>query len=264
MSNQVWFEVVLVCFLVACSTEPGAVSADSGVDQVIPDSGIPCRSLLGLGCPCGPGIGQWSCVDQIPVCLCPLEAGLVDSELGSDRPLDQAPSGDSADVVRDLGPGDLLGDVEVGAPSEAGCGLLSFCRGACVDLLQDLQNCGSCGTTCNSPHSLSLCILGRCRSGACDPGYGDCDPVVEGCETSLSTSDSHCGSCGHACVPPHGRSGCTLGTCHLTSCDPGYGDCDNNASNGCELALATDPNHCGACNQVCSIGTRCVSGQLLL
>jgi hypothetical protein len=35
-------------------------------------------------------------------------------------------------------------------------------------------------------------------------------------------------------------------------CSPGFADCDGRASNGCEVALATDVGNCGACGNVCS------------
>ena len=40
-------------------------------------------------------------------------------------------------------------------------------------------------------------------------------------------------------------------------------DCDGNSSNGCEVDLATDVNHCGACGDACSTAggaASCVSG----
>jgi hypothetical protein len=36
------------------------------------------------------------------------------------------------------------------------------------------------------------------------------------------------------------------------SCNTGFGNCDNNANNGCETSLTTDPAHCGSCTNVCS------------
>jgi hypothetical protein len=35
----------------------------------------------------------------------------------------------------------------------------------------------------------------------------------------------------------------------VSSCNAGFGDCDGNASNGCEANLSTDPNHCGMCGR---------------
>lgn len=47
------------------------------------------------------------------------------------------------------------------------------------------------------------------------------------------------------------------------SCNPGFGDCNGNPSDGCEVDLATDFHSCGACGAYC-VGTyqngACVDG----
>jgi alpha-tubulin suppressor-like RCC1 family protein len=45
-----------------------------------------------------------------------------------------------------------------------------------------------------------------------------------------------------------------------TVCPRGYTDCDGDPSNGCEVVLADDPTHCGACDRVCPGGTICEAG----
>lgn len=44
----------------------------------------------------------------------------------------------------------------------------------------------------------------------CDAGTADCNPNVPGCETSLTTSDTNCGACGHDCG---GTGLCSAGVC---------------------------------------------------
>jgi len=39
----------------------------------------------------------------------------------------------------------------------------------------------------------------------------------------------------------------------------GYGNCDGNGTNGCELNVTTDNNNCGACGNVCGTGKHCAS-----
>lgn len=39
---------------------------------------------------------------------------------------------------------------------------------------------------------------------------------------------------GVVCSAPNGSAACVAGKCVITACDPGYGDCDSDASNGCE------------------------------
>ena len=59
--------------------------------------------------------------------------------------------------------------------------------------------------------------------------------------------------CGNACpVPINVVVTCVGGMCMKGGCAPGFADCDNNPMNGCEVKLATDLNHCGACGKVCA------------
>jgi hypothetical protein len=50
----------------------------------------------------------------------------------------------------------------------------------------------------------------------------------------LSSSAAHCGSCSNACPSaPNAIATCKASTCTI-ACNPGYGDCDSNPTNGCE------------------------------
>jgi hypothetical protein len=55
---------------------------------------------------------------------------------------------------------------------------------------------------------------------------------------------------------------CTNSVCSV-QCTAGYADCNAIASDGCEVALNTDPNNCGACNRPCSLPNAvpgCIAG----
>jgi len=83
-------------------------------------------------------------------------------------------------------------------------------------------------------------------------GWGDCNNNPnDGCGADLSTSTTHCGSCGTACTNAHGSTACMAGKC-VPTCAPGYDDCDGDLTNGCETSLDTDPFNCGACKKKCS------------
>jgi hypothetical protein len=75
-----------------------------------------------------------------------------------------------------------------------------------------------------------------------------CSPV--GC-VDLATDPMHCGACGTVCPPAQNAvPTCASSTCGF-SCNAGFGDCDGNPTNGCEIDLGITTNHCGACNTPC-------------
>ena len=49
---------------------------------------------------------------------------------------------------------------------------------------------------------------------------------------------------------------CFGGACRLI-CAPGFGDCNNDPADGCEINVVGNPRYCGACNRVCGGGTGC-------
>jgi len=103
------------------------------------------------------------------------------------------------------------------------------------------------------------CPLGQlCRAGACAPGCDDTHACPAGrscctgaCVDTLNDTAS-CGACGTACAtPPHAAATCAAGRCGL-ACTAGFGDCDADGSNGCEVDLAASAPHCGACGRACA------------
>lgn len=87
------------------------------------------------------------------------------------------------------------------------------CNGACVDLEQDNENCGSCATVCARDE---LCINRTCVPAAprptCPAGLTYCP--AHGC-IDAQTSWSHCGTCNNPCLPTGigGRKQCVAGAC---------------------------------------------------
>ncbi|MBI5535744.1 MAG: SUMF1/EgtB/PvdO family nonheme iron enzyme [Deltaproteobacteria bacterium] len=120
-----------------------------------------------------------------------------------------------------------------------------------VDLNTSTGNCGSCAKACGSANGTPSCASGVCAI-ACGSGWGNCDGVTDnGCEVDLNSSLGNCGACGVVCSPINGQPSCTSGTCAI-QCNTDFGNCDNNAANGCEVAFKTDMNNCGQCGHVCS------------
>lgn len=104
----------------------------------------------------------------------------------------------------------------------------SECSGACVNTQSDPRHCGACGNACDA----GVCSSGTCRLTCLSP-LVECPGAV--C-ADLRGDPNHCGACGTVCTPS-GTTGptCHAGRCSYTACLPGFSDCDDDLSNGCEV-----------------------------
>jgi hypothetical protein len=134
-----------------------------------------------------------------------------------------------------------------------------FCGDGCErDLTGDPKNCGACGHAC-APGA--QCIDGACL---CESGGTLC----KGECVDFSNDPLNCGGCGWRCPGPSPADGggpaCVGGQCGYV-CNPGWADCDGDVTNGCEVNVASDPLHCGACDHRCKGGGAqpCVGGKCL-
>ncbi|GAB4211020.1 MAG: hypothetical protein OHK0013_32290 [Sandaracinaceae bacterium] len=105
------------------------------------------------------------------------------------------------------------------------------------DLMNDADNCGSCGRNCRVPRGTAACVAGACELAACTPGFYDVDGVAtNGCEYRCTPAD-----------PP------------IESCNLADDDCDGNVDEG-------DPGGGGSCGSdvgECRVGVeRCVAGAI--
>jgi hypothetical protein len=151
----------------------------------------------------------------------------------------------------------------VGGACQVGCGAgQADCNGdpsdGCEISLTSLASCGACGTPCAGANATPSCPTGQCKL-ACDDGFGNCDNLqANGCEADLLGSIAHCGSCTKTCSAANGTPSCTDGACSI-ACSAGFADCNDSAIDGCEIDLATSPDHCGACGKGC-LGGECKAG----
>jgi hypothetical protein len=155
------------------------------------------------------------------------------------------------------------------APANAGANCIaSACTFACnlgfgncdgnaangceVDVSSDTNNCGHCGNACPPlPNAAGGCTMGQCSVGNCNNGFGDCNHIPnDGCETNINSDLKNCGGCGKPCVNPNGTAMCNMGQCQIT-CNPGFVDCNNDPTDGCEANLNNDPKNCSQCGMVC-------------
>jgi hypothetical protein len=145
------------------------------------------------------------------------------------------------------------------------CNLLSL-DGCEVLVPSDPLNCGMCGNVCAVANASPGCNAGQCAIGACKDGYADCNMMAaDGCEVDLGSDAANCHDCGHACVPaPNANPACIAGSCGFGGCLNGFGDCNVDPSDGCEISLASDVINCGACGNVCvaldNAAAGCING----
>ena len=131
----------------------------------------------------------------------------------------------------------------------------SDCRGICLDLQNDVNNCGTCGNVCpeGQPGFVPGCAAGNCffmRERACPEGQAFCNDVC----VDPQTDPANCGLCGNACAA---GEICFAGQCARDHrCDAGLTNCNDVC-----VDLLVDPANCGACGNVCDTGDICFGGQ---
>ena len=129
-----------------------------------------------------------------------------------------------------------------------------------------INHCGACGRTCSFPNAPAQCLAGQCVIGMCIGNARNCNgDQADGCEVSnIQTDTTHCGRCGNFCFFPNGAAACTNGACALASCSTGFANCNNMASDGCEIDTRTNIQHCGGCNRACNAGEQCINSRCTL
>jgi hypothetical protein len=123
-----------------------------------------------------------------------------------------------------------------------------------IRVLNDVGNCGACGTVCEVDGGAPACIEGVCGISSCEAPAEDCnlDPA-DGCEINLARDLNNCGFCDFACDNTNvSIQECRAGICEISACDAGFDDCNGQTSDGCEQDIDFDLDNCGACGSVCA------------
>ncbi len=142
-------------------------------------------------------------------------------------------------------------------------------NGCEADTRTSTTSCGACGLACSPANATAACAGGACRVGACNAGFGDCDAnATNGCETDLRTTVSSCSACGRACPTPRNTVPACVDTLCAVTCAAGYGECNGDTADGCEVELARAVDHCGSCGRSCvtaNVSTaECAAGACLI
>jgi hypothetical protein len=254
-----WTWLAMMAATGACSYPTGEFTLGTArpdvptTDNVRVDSGtadVPAPTDLGrVDAPATPDAGATDASDAALVDVPAVDAADADWEDAGSDDVTDAGAADTG-TATDAGP---AGD----SPCPAGRVL---CGESCVDPLNDINHCGRCNFACNGTNGSAACAAGRCEV-TCRAGFADCDmDPRNGCEVGLGTI-TNCRSCADVCpsgAALNGTPACTANVCR-TSCNAGFGDCNGNPADGCELPLSS-PANCGACGRACPAGQSCAAG----
>lgn len=115
-------------------------------------------------------------------------------------------------------------------------------------------------------------------AAACSLAVGS-DSLSEGCGEGTKACDGECVStsdpsvgCGQEacgpCVFDNAVARCNRAECDMAGCRTGYGDCNDDAGDGCEVDTRTDPEHCSECFARCPTPPNgepdCASGRCVI
>ncbi len=136
-----------------------------------------------------------------------------------------------------------------GCPTDEAC-----CAGACVNIRSNVASCGGCDTRCALPNAALACVDGACAIARCTSPFDDCDrAAANGCEVDIRSTVAHCGGCGRECAArANAVASCTGGDCAY-ACVAGFGDCNGDPADGCEVDTRVTTAHCGRCGNVCAL-----------
>lgn len=138
----------------------------------------------------------------------------------------------SCNLTCNDGFGDCNGQLSDGCETTLASTGQKVCNGACIAA-------DTCCTDadCNAEPNPVACYAGTC------PGAGG--TCAYGLKSTATVCGSNCcNSTGGICDP----------TSCAVSCSPGFSDCNNSPSDGCESQTASDPKNCGACGRACVSG----------
>ncbi|MBN9162503.1 MAG: hypothetical protein J0I07_16190 [Myxococcales bacterium] len=126
----------------------------------------------------------------------------------------------------------------------------------------DNNHRGGCGNKCTDPDKPCMFQDQQQTFAACGCPVGLI--YCAGMCRDPNNDAQYCGACGVTCNPvdagddvnyPNRAYGCNGGVCGVL-CKQGYGDCNGERADGCEVDISTAEN-CGACGNVCPANQQC-------
>jgi len=210
-------------------------ATDATLDRPAPDGSIDAQEPMDTGVvvPMDSGV---SAIDT------GVDAGVCTANTQSD-PMNCGACGTSCPAPPNATPACAMGRCAISCVS----GFAECDRNAangCEARLDTEMNCGACGTSCSG--ATPVCSMGRCASGC-----GGSETRCGGACVNTANNTAHCGRCDNPCAArANATSTCAAGACGI-ACMASFGDCDGNASNGCEVNTSSTVTHCGRCGNAC-------------
>jgi hypothetical protein len=143
-----------------------------------------------------------------------------------------------------------------------------------MDSSSGMQGTGGATGTSGATGTAGVGGVGGTSSGGAtassSTGTGGCAPGTKLCgATCVTISDPASGCAGVGCAPcssNHATPTCNAaGACAVMICENGHADCNNDASDGCEIDTTSDVSNCSSCNNACpspaNTTAACVSGK---
>ncbi|MBX3209638.1 MAG: hypothetical protein KF764_31685 [Labilithrix sp.] len=160
------------------------------------------------------------------------------------------------------------GELKCAAPDFGDCDTdlgLGCASNGCETSLRDVNNCGACGRVCKPGEECREENFEiDCRPTCATLGLATC---ADGACADILNDPENCGGCRLPCPfgGPKQRRACEKGVC-VAACAEGFGDCNGDPSDGCEVDLRAHPANCGACGVSCdlALGQPCVEGKCLV
>ena len=143
-----------------------------------------------------------------------------------------------------------------------------LCEDKCITPATDNTYCGASGD-CLGSNAGEACATGYiCREGECEAGCPVGQDYCDGRCVDLNANNmSACGTCkaGFGNCDNNWANGCEVrfsdtNRTACTTCASGFGNCDNDWSNGCEVNTSITSAHCGTCGNACPSGGGCTNG----
>jgi hypothetical protein len=129
----------------------------------------------------------------------------------------------------------------------------TYSDGCEANLRTNVNTCGTCAIQCSVANGAPACTNGQCGVASCVAPWENCNNTYgDGCEVNTNTNISNCGDCNQACIIANGAPVCASGNCEVAGCTTGFENCNNQASDGCEINTRTDDLNCGACGNSCT------------